>query len=69
MLKRIKPCKGRSFLVKYGEWVEIYDLSGNLLISFKAIQDMCSDLLKRYLIYKLDKEPPEYKIKINRKGK
>lgn len=57
-------CGGGDFIVRHGEWYEIFDEEGNFLYSFKATSDMCKNVLKRYLVFKVNLDPSiNYKIK------
>lgn len=55
--------QGMGWLVRYGEWVEIYGEEGNFLTSFKVRSNMCKDQLTRYLNMYLDIEVTEYSVK------
>lgn len=61
-------CPKGEFVVRYGDWIEVFTEDGDFIISFKATSDMCQDILTRYLVFKggMDPETP-YKIK--RRGK
>lgn len=54
----------RSFLVKYGETVEILDGEGNILASFKVRSNMCKEVFDIYLngMHNIDVEKG-YKIR------
>ena len=56
------------YLVKTGQWVEIYHTSGELLASFKVISSMCKKTLDRYLVFNCNVDPLklEYKVKVIR---
>lgn len=64
----MKACNYKDFVVKYGDWVEVFDNSGSLITSFKATIDMCPDMLTRYLVFKAGMDP-EIQYKIKRRGK
>lgn len=60
----MRDCRGKDFLVRYGEWFEVYTEHGTFLGSYKATSDMCDHLLDSFLDWKLDGVPHEnYKIK------
>lgn len=44
--------KGGDPVVHYGDWIEVYDQRGMLVYSARITQDMCSDMLNRYLSFK-----------------
>lgn len=56
-------CDRRSFVVKYGQWVEIYGEDGTLLASFKVLTDMCKEMFTRYLAMRHNVVDKNYKIK------
>lgn len=41
-------CKG-SYVVRYGEHVEVRSEEGNLLASFRVTQDMCKEMFDMYI--------------------
>lgn len=60
----MKRCNGKDFLVRYGDWFEVYSDTWEFLGSYKATSDMCEDMLGRFLNWKLEDVPHEnYKIK------
>ncbi len=58
-------CKG-GYLVKSGQWVEIYHTTGELLASFKVVSSMCKKTLDRYLVFNcnVDTDKLDYKVKV-----
>lgn len=61
----MKRCDAGDYVVKYGEWVEVFALDDNHLIgSFKVRSNMCQAMFTRYLVFKCGMEPEtEYRIK------
>lgn len=57
-----RRCIG-GFVVRYGEWVEIYSQTDELLTSFKVRSDMCKPMLDRYLTAMVDGDITGYRIK------
>lgn len=57
-----RRCKG-GFVVRYGEWVEIYSPTDELLTSFRVRSDMCKPVLDRYLSAMTDVDTTDYRIK------
>ena len=64
----IRRCTKGDFVVKYGDWVEVFTEDEDFLISFKATSDMCNDILTRYLLFKAGMDP-QTKFKIKKRGR
>lgn len=55
-------CKKGTWVVRYGQHVEVYNEEGQLLASFKVLKDMCKETLDVYLAVRHDVVVP-YKIR------
>uniref|UniRef100_A0AAU8GE88 Uncharacterized protein n=1 Tax=Salmonella phage vB_SEnST11_KE22 TaxID=3161173 RepID=A0AAU8GE88_9CAUD len=64
----MRRCPTGDFVVRYGDWVEVFTEDGAFLISFKATSDMCQDILTRYLVFKAGMDP-QTPYRIKRRGK
>jgi len=60
-------CRKGSWIVRYGEHVEVYDTDGQLLASFKVLKDMCKESFDIYLAVRHDVVVP-YKIRKLKRG-
>lgn len=58
-----RRCGKGGWVVRYGEWIELYDEEGNFLSSFRARGDMCRDQLTRYVTMYLGIETTTYTVK------
>lgn len=60
----MKRCGTEDFVVRYGDWVEVFDQDNQLMFSFKATSDLCRLMLTRFLVFKFGMEPEtNYRIK------
>lgn len=58
-----KRCLKTAYVVKQGDWIEIYSGEDEFLTSFQVRSNMCKIQLDRYVVMYLDIPATDYKIK------